>query len=31
VNAAARHRVAVVTGFGRRGRHFDGEKIARGW
>ena len=24
------HRVEVVTGFGRRGRHFDDEKIARG-
>ena len=31
VSAAARHRVAVVTGFGRGGRDFDGEKIARGW
>jgi len=30
VIAAARHRVEVVTGFGRRGRHFDDEKIARG-
>jgi len=31
VNAAAHYRVEVVTGFGRRGRHFDAEKIAGGW
>jgi len=27
VKAAARYRVAVVTGFGSRGRQFDAEKI----
>jgi len=30
VKAAARYRVAVVTGFGSRGRQFDAEKIACG-